>query len=354
MRLYDPSEGTIMIDGQDIRSVSLSSLRSQIALVPQSPAIFSGTIKENILLANPDASDKEIKEVFIISDAIGLVNKFEKGLDTTIGQAGVHLSGGEIQKIAIARALLKKPKILLLDEPTSAIDAESSKRIMNTIKGLRKYMSIILIDHKINSVDLADNVITIHNGVVVDNINKTIVKELYNGVYLAYSLDNSNYALLNNGNVNIMRDAISYMKKGNKEMMTNTIETKTIETNTIQDKFVEYKVIGRSPQNRRLDVVFIGDIKNPKLKVCVLAGQHGDEKIGRQSAVRLIEHLIKSKEFPDICVGVLSNANPDGAFKNRRRNAAKIDLNRDHLLLMSEENRIIHSFIQSWKPDVLI
>jgi len=85
-----------------------------------------------------------------------------------------------------------------------------------------------------------------------------------------------------------------------------------------------------------------------------LAGQHGDEKGSRQSALRLIDHLIKTKEFPDICVGVLSNANPDGAFKNKRQNTAGIDLNRDHLLLMSEENRAIHSFIQSWKPDVII
>ena len=344
LRLYDPSEGKILIDGQDIRSVSLSSLRSQIAMVPQSPAIFSGTIKENILLANPDASDKEINDACIVSDAVGLINKYEKGLDTAIGQVGVHLSGGESQKIALARALLKKPKILLLDEPTSAIDAESSKRIMNTLKGLRKFMSIILVDHNVNSLDLADNVITINNGVVVDNMNKTIVKELYNGLYLAYSQDNFNYVLLCNRNVDISRDDMYYMDNGNNGALTKTIE----------DKFVEYKVIGRTPQNRRMDVVFVGDIKNPKLKVCVLAGQHGDEKISKQSAVRLIEHLIKSKEFPDICVGVLSNANPDGSFKNRRKNAAGIDLNRDHMLLMSEENRIIHSFIQSWKPDVLI
>ncbi|MEJ7642650.1 MAG: M14 family zinc carboxypeptidase [Candidatus Nitrosocosmicus sp.] len=122
----------------------------------------------------------------------------------------------------------------------------------------------------------------------------------------------------------------------------------------IEEKFMKYKVIGKTKQKRRLDVVYIGDMRNPKLKVFVLAGQHGDEKGSRQSAVRLIEHLMRTKEFPDICVGVLSNANPDGAFRNKRRTAAGIDLNRDHLLLMSEENRIVHSFIQTWKPDVVI
>jgi hypothetical protein len=241
--------------------------------------------------------------------------------------------------------LRKKPKILLLDEPTSAIDAESSKRILNALKGLRKFMSIIIVDHSINSVDLADNVITINNGVIVDKINKTIVKELYNGSYLAYSQDSLGYTLLNKLN--------SQIPEHNRFGVMDTEPTVTSDT-LIGDKFVFYQVIGRTPQRRRMDVVYIGDMKNPKLKVFVLAGQHGDEKGSRQSAVRLIEHLIRTKEFPDICVGVLSNANPDGANKNKRRTPAGIDLNEDHMLLMSEENRIIHSFIQTWKPDVVI
>ena len=203
MRLYDPSEGKISIDGQDIKHVSISSLRSQIALVPQSPVIFSGTIKENILLANPDASDKEIEEACIVSDALLFINKLEKGLSTIVGQGGVHLSGGEVQKIAIARALLKKPKILLLDEPTSAIDTESAKHIMNALNGLRKSMTIIIVDHSINSVVQADNIITINDGVVVDTKRETMVKELYNGSYLIYSQDNSSYTLLNHKQPNI-------------------------------------------------------------------------------------------------------------------------------------------------------
>ncbi|MEJ7642651.1 MAG: ATP-binding cassette domain-containing protein [Candidatus Nitrosocosmicus sp.] len=129
---------------------------------------------------------------------MGFIDKFEEGLDTTIGQVGVHLSGGETQKIAIARALLKKPKILLLDEPTSAIDAESSRHIMNALGGLRGFMSIIIVDHSVNSADLADNAITINNGVIVDTANKTMVKELYNGSYLAFSKYSRGCTLLNN------------------------------------------------------------------------------------------------------------------------------------------------------------
>jgi ABC-type multidrug transport system fused ATPase/permease subunit len=347
MRLYDPSEGKVSIDGQDIKHVSISSLRSQIALVPQSPVIFSGTIKENIILANPDASDKEIEDACIVSDALLFINKFEKGLSTIVGQGGVHLSGGEVQKIAIARALLKKPKILLLDEPTSAIDTESAKHIMNTLNSLKKSMTIIIVDHSINSVVQADNIITINDGFVVDNTRKTMAKELYNGSYLIYDQEDSSYTLLNHNQPNITNITPLVM-----DIMALGADTRNSES--IEHNRIEYKVIGRSTNNRRIEVILVGDNKNPKLKVFILAGQHGDEKGSRQSTLRLIDHLIRTKEFPDICVGVLSNANPDAAFKNKRKNDSEIDLNRDHLLLMSQENRAIHSFVQSWKPDVLI
>ena len=111
--------------------------------------------------------------------------------------------------------------------------------------------------------------------------------------------------------------------------------------------------MGRVPENRRMEVVFLGNLTDPILKIFIVAGQHGDEKGSRRSAELLISHLIKNNEFPDICVAVLSNANPDGGHRKKRK-ASKIDLNRDHLLLSSTENKVIHSFIQSWKPNVIL
>ena len=143
--MYDPSEGQILIDGQDLKNVSIKSLRSQIAVVPQSPVTFTGTIIENVRLANPDASDTEVKQACLNADTIKFINKFEKGLDTVIGKGGIYLSVGEAQRIAIARALLKKAKILLLDEPSSAIDPESAKSVMNTLYKLKKEMTIVLV-----------------------------------------------------------------------------------------------------------------------------------------------------------------------------------------------------------------
>ena len=181
-RLYDPHEGEILIDKQDIKEISISSLRSQIAVVPQSPMIFYGTIIENIKLANPDASENEVKEACIKSDALKFINKFDNGLNTVIGQGGISLAGGEIQRIAIARALLKKAKILILDEPISAIDTESARSIISTLNRLKKDLTIVIVAHNIDSTYDIDNIITIDNGKIVDVFEKTHIHQDLNNI----------------------------------------------------------------------------------------------------------------------------------------------------------------------------
>ena len=121
--------------------------------------------------------------------------------------------------------------------------------------------------------------------------------------------------------------------------------------------FFEYKMIGRSVNKRRINVVFIGERVNPQLKLFIMAGQHGDEGYSRKAAERLISYLwrTRAKDFPqNVCIAILPNANPDGSHKNTRRTADGIDMNRDHVTLNSEENRAIHSFIRSWKPNLII
>ncbi len=167
-RLYDPLEGQVLIDGQDIKNVKLESLRSQIAVVPQTSVIFSGTISENVRLGRPDASDKEVEEACRSADALKFIVKLNKGLNTRLGQGGVNLSGGEAQRIAIARALIRKPKILLLDEPSSALDSESESTIMATLDLLKNNMVIILIGHHLKAISKADRLIVIDDGKVVE------------------------------------------------------------------------------------------------------------------------------------------------------------------------------------------
>ena len=135
-RFYDPVYGTITFDGVDIKEILLKSLRESIGYVPQEPTLIIGTIRDNLLFGNRDANDEQIKKSLTKANA-QFVFEFERGLDTFIGTSSVvNLSGGQKQRLAIARALLKNPKILILDEATSALDPQSEKEVQNAIENI--------------------------------------------------------------------------------------------------------------------------------------------------------------------------------------------------------------------------
>jgi ABC-type multidrug transport system fused ATPase/permease subunit len=167
-RMYDPSAGRIRIDGQDIRDVTLDSLRSAIAVVPQVPLIFSGTVAENIRLAKPDASDEDLIAACRAADALEFIRSLSQGFDTVLGKGGAGLSGGQIQRISIARALVRKPKILLLDEPASALDSTSEEAIMNTVRRLRG-ITILIVGHHLRAISMADRLVVLDDGRIVED-----------------------------------------------------------------------------------------------------------------------------------------------------------------------------------------
>ena len=166
-RLYDPTHGRVLIDGQALETVTLQSLRSQVALVPQQLILFSGTILENLLMARPDASLRDIEEACAVSGALEFIEAFEDGFHTRVGRAGRSLSTGQLQRVAIARALLTRPRILLLDEPTSAQDGESETVIVETLLRLRGEVTVVVVAHRRSTICLADKIVLLDAGRVV-------------------------------------------------------------------------------------------------------------------------------------------------------------------------------------------
>ncbi len=167
-RLFDPVEGAVLIDGMDVREATLSSLRSAVSLVPQRPMIFTGTIADNLRLARPDASDEELLAACEAAGLLGFVQRLELGLQTRLGRRRAHLSGGEAQRLAIARALLLRSKILLLDEPTSALDARSQATIMDTLARLKAEMTVVVAGHRVEVLRQADRLVILHQGRFVE------------------------------------------------------------------------------------------------------------------------------------------------------------------------------------------
>lgn len=166
LRFYDPSNGEIRIDGQPVRELSLNSLRGAIGLVSQDVYLFEGSIRENLAYGNPRATEAEIIEAARTAEAWSFIESLPEGLDTPVGERGVRLSGGQRQRLSLARALLKDPPILVLDEATSAVDNETEAAIQRSLKRIGHNRTVIMIAHRLSTIVEADAIAVIENGKV--------------------------------------------------------------------------------------------------------------------------------------------------------------------------------------------
>ena len=167
LRFYDPQEGTIRLDGVDLRAADPAAVRARLGLVPQEAVIFSGTMRENIRYGRPTASDAEVEAAAEAAYVLEFARQLPQGLDTELGERGVRLSGGQRQRVAIARAILRDPAVLLLDEATSALDAESERRVQDALEKLMTRRTTLVIAHRLATVLKADRIVVLDQGRVV-------------------------------------------------------------------------------------------------------------------------------------------------------------------------------------------
>ncbi len=168
LHYYTPDNGAIMFDGIDMSAIDVKHLRSQIAIVPQELILFSGTIRDNIAYGQPDASDKEIEQAARKAYAWDFVQGFPEKLETQVGDRGIQLSGGQKQRIAIARAILKNPKILILDEATSALDSESENLVQKALDALMLNRTSVVIAHRLSTIRKADKIVVMEGGKAIE------------------------------------------------------------------------------------------------------------------------------------------------------------------------------------------
>ncbi len=183
LRLYEPSSGEILYDGKSSHDFSLSALRNQIALVPQDVFLFGGTIKENISYGKPGSTDDEIYAAAGKANALEFIDRFPEKLDTIVGERGTQLSGGQRQRIAIARAVLKNPRILILDEATSSLDSESERLVQEALENLMVGRTSIVIAHRLSTIRKADQILVLDRGSIVEKGTHEELLNLENGVY---------------------------------------------------------------------------------------------------------------------------------------------------------------------------
>lgn len=184
-RFYDPSKGTVTLDGMDLKVLSVSWLRGQLGLVGQEPVLFSGTIMDNVKYGLDGATDEDVKAACKMANADTFIMEFEKGYDTDCGGQVAQLSGGQKQRVAIARAMIKKPSILLLDEATSALDSESEAVVQQALDNLMaaNKCTTLVVAHRLSTIQNADKIVVMEKGQVVEQGTHSELMEM-NGKYV--------------------------------------------------------------------------------------------------------------------------------------------------------------------------
>lgn len=168
-RFYDTTEGRIIIDGQDLRQVTMDSWYRQVALVPQETILFGGTILDNIRYGNREATEEEVVAASRAAHAHDFIMNFPDQYQTVVGEKGINVSGGQRQRIAIARAIVKNPRILLLDEATSALDSESERLVQEALEQLMKGRTTFVIAHRLTTIQRADRILVFNKGCLVES-----------------------------------------------------------------------------------------------------------------------------------------------------------------------------------------
>ncbi|WP_297055809.1 ATP-binding cassette domain-containing protein, partial [Thermosulfurimonas sp.] len=185
-RFYDPTEGRILWDGIDLREFDLDSLRRHIGLVSQEIVIFNATVAENIAFARPEASRKEIEEAARLANAHEFIQQLPQGYDTLLGEGGITLSGGQKQRLAIARAILRNPALLILDEATSQLDPVSEHLVQQALSRLMRGRTTLVIAHRLSTVTRADKIVVLEEGrIVAEGRHEELLDtcELYRELY---------------------------------------------------------------------------------------------------------------------------------------------------------------------------
>lgn len=182
-RFYEPDTGHISIGGKRLSDADLYALRSSLALVPQEILLFGGTIYENILYGNPDATPEMVTEAARKANAHEFISGFPEGYQTVVGDRGIRLSGGQRQRIAIARAMLRDPNLLILDEATSSLDSESEQQVQEALKSLMKGRTSVIIAHRLSTIRHADHIIVLRSGAIAEQGNHEALMAVKDGIY---------------------------------------------------------------------------------------------------------------------------------------------------------------------------
>ena len=355
MGLDKPTTGVISIDGQDINVARLASVQSAIALVPQEPMLFTGTLGENLTLGLENASTQDMLDACHKAGLLDLVRELPEGLDTEVGSGRHMLSGGQLRRMAIARALLRKPAILFLDEPTTGLDDLNSKQVLDTLRRIAQGATVLMVSHRRDPLAASDHHLVLTEGTWVEgdgNGDRWRPEEIESltdndaesptgasapatgSAPLAASLNGTNGTGQNGQNG----------QNGNGQQRHGIGAS------------VEHRVLQLSTMGRPIAMQVVGSATSasPDPTRVMVVGGHRSSATVEPSVVRRVVASAVYDAQSDLMMAAVANVNPDAEHTSDGRTVLGIDLSSDHQNPVAGETLALHTTIHSWRPAALI
>ncbi|MEM7091424.1 MAG: ATP-binding cassette domain-containing protein [Actinomycetota bacterium] len=383
MGLDQPHHGTIAIDGQDINIARLSTVQKAMALVPQEPMLFSGTLGENLMLGLEQVSTEELLSACHKAGLLELVRELPEGLDTEVGSGKHMLSGGQLRRMAIARALLRNPSILLLDEPTTGLDELNSKQVLDTLRRIAQSATVIMVSHRRDPLAASDHHLILQGGTWIDGAgNGDRWRPEFDGIAELESVadasmdgeQSSNTFVSAAGDRNHAGNGSSAPAVGASGASTNG---STNGANSAPDGAsfdaarengtsngssnghgsgdgvtFERRVLQLSAMGRPIDLDYRDD-PGATARVLIVAGHRSGAKVDPQC----VDHLLAragADEDTVVAVAGIANMNPDGALSDDHRTVLGVDPSVDHLQCLAVETSIFRRAIAEWRTNIVI
>ena len=351
-----PGTGVVSIDGQDINKAKYTTVQDAIALVPQEPVLFSGTMSENLLLGLEDVTTQQLLEACDRAGLLDMVRQLPKGLDTEVGSGKHMLSGGQLRRMAIARALLRQPAVLLLDEPTTGLDVQNSSLVLNTLRRISDRTTVVMVSHRSEPLKASDHHLILQDGGWTSSAVHQAEPKTHAVVSAVVSPaatngnGSSSQAHHNGASTNGVAPPTG--ANGSHPMpSTNGVGATNLDP-LLRHQEVDQRVLALSAMGRPIVLAGI-DSAQASTRVLLISGHRAMATPITGIADAVFAQVIADDEAV-VALANIEDVNPDGAFSSRRETVLGIDVETDHRLCRAAETRALHGALADWRTSIVV
>lgn len=352
-----PGTGTASIDGQDINIAKFSSVQRAIALVPQEPVLFTGTLSENLLLGLEDTTTQELLEACDRAGLLDMVRQLPKGLDTPVGSGKHMLSGGQLRRLAIARALLRRPAVLLLDEPTTGLDVQNSTLVLNTLRRISDRTTVVMVSHRSEPLKASDHHMILQDGGWTSSVDHLTADHqapaaggdadalVTNELSVTAANGSHQYVATPNG-------AKANGHTANGQPVPQSVMAAGTADELLRHHDVDQQVLALSAMGRPIVLTDL-ESERAQTRIMMISGHRTALRPITGIAPAVFANVI-ADDHAVVALASIEDVNPDGAFSPRRETVLGVDIETDHHQATAAETRTLHSALTRWRTDVLI